>query len=131
MVTQDAPPVVGPGVTVLGRLTDDELARAYREAWVFCLPSEYEGFGIPYAEAMASGTPVVATPNVGSVYVSDGGRAARVVTEAQLGSTVATLLTDAATREDLARLGLRRAREFSLASVVDRYETLYQGADGA
>ena len=70
MVTQDAPADPGAGITVLGRLDDEELAREYRAAWVFCLPSSYEGFGIPYAEAMASGTPVVATPNPGRATCS-------------------------------------------------------------
>ena len=54
MVCSDAPPA--PGVEVLGRLTDEELAERYRRAWVFCLPSTYEGFGVPYIEAMASRT---------------------------------------------------------------------------
>src|SRR5690606_8068981 len=39
MVCQDAP--AAPGVEVLGRLSDDELADRYRRAWVFCLPSSY------------------------------------------------------------------------------------------
>ena len=63
MVTQDAPPDPGPGVRVLGRLGAEALADAYRRAWVFCLPSDYEGFGIPYAEALASGTPVALLTN--------------------------------------------------------------------
>ena len=49
----------GAGVTWLGRLSDDELARLYRGARCLVYPSLYEGFGIPVAEAMASGTPVV------------------------------------------------------------------------
>ena len=61
MVAEDAPEA--RNVTVLGRVSDDELAELYRQAWVFCLPSTYEAFGIPYVEAMASGCPVVATPN--------------------------------------------------------------------
>ncbi len=72
MVCDDAPPA--PGVDVLGRLSDEELAERCRRAWVFCLPSEYEAFGVPYIEAMASGTAVVATPNRGAREVLDDGR---------------------------------------------------------
>ncbi|MEX2245520.1 MAG: glycosyltransferase family 4 protein [Dehalococcoidia bacterium] len=48
-------------VTFTGRLTTEELVRAYNEAQIFVSPSLYEGFGLPAAEAMACGTPVVAT----------------------------------------------------------------------
>ena len=72
MVCSDAPGA--PGVEVLGRLSDEELADRYRRAWVFCLPSSYEGFGVPYIEAMASATAVVATPNVGAKEVLGNGQ---------------------------------------------------------
>jgi len=48
-------------VTITGHVTKDELHRHYAEARVFCLMSACESFGIPAAEAMAFGTPVVAT----------------------------------------------------------------------
>jgi glycosyltransferase involved in cell wall biosynthesis len=128
LVTEDAPTDPGPGVRVLGRLDDEALAAAYRRAWVFCLPSDYEGFGIPYAEALASGTPVVATPNVGARYVLDDGRAGAIVELADLAPTLAALLTDAGRRESMRVAGLARAREFALSSVVDRYEELYRGS---
>ncbi len=126
MVTQDAPPDPGPGVRVLGRLDDEALADAYRRAWVFCLPSDYEGFGIPYAEALASGTPVVATPNLGAKYVLDDGRAGELVDLPNVGATLVALLVDADRRAVMRAAGLARAREFSLSSVVDRYEELYR-----
>ena len=51
---------VGAGTaTWLGRVDDDELARLYRGARCLVYPSYYEGFGIPVAEALACGTPVV------------------------------------------------------------------------
>ena len=127
MVTQDAPPHPGEGIRVLGRLDDEALAEAYRRAWVFCLPSDYEGFGIPYAEALASGTPVVATPNVGARYVLDDGRAGTLVDLPALGETLVDLLRDPARREGMRLAGLARSRDFTLSSVVDRYEAIYRG----
>jgi len=44
-----------------GWVSTEELARLYNEAEVVVSPSLYEGFGLPAAEAMACGTPVVAT----------------------------------------------------------------------
>lgn len=52
---------VGEGVTVLPRLPADELAAAYRRAALLVQPSDAEGFGLPVAEALASGVPVLAS----------------------------------------------------------------------
>ncbi|MEG3614439.1 glycosyltransferase family 4 protein [Isoptericola haloaureus] len=126
MVSRDVPEDAGPGVRALGALDDAQLADAYRRAWVFCLPSDYEGFGIPYVEAMASGVPVVATPNVGARYVSDEGRAALLTPLDGVGAALADLLGDASRRAALAEAGAARAQDFSLARTVDRYEELYR-----
>lgn len=127
MVCRDAPADPGPGVTVLGERTDAELAEAYRRAWAFCLPSDYEGFGIPYAEAMASGVPVVATPNIGARYVTDEGAAGILAPLEKIGIELRKILTDAPRRAALGRTSLERAKAFDLARVVDEYEALYRG----
>lgn len=125
MVSEDVPADL-PAVRALGRVDDATLTDLYRQAWVFCLPSSYEGFGIPYVEAMASGLPVVATPNVGSRYVTRDGRDGVLVDLAGLGGALADLLADAPRRADLRERGVARAREFSLDGVVDRYEAIYR-----
>ncbi|GMA24901.1 glycosyl transferase family 1 [Luteimicrobium album] len=127
MVTRDAPPNPGDGVRVLGELSDAELADVYRRAWVFCLPSDYEGFGIPYVEAMASGVPVVATPNPGARYVTDEGRVGVLAELSEIGPTLRGLLGDPGGLVELRQSGLQRAATFALTTVVDDYERLYQG----
>ena len=47
-------------VRFLGKLPEDQLARVYCSASVAVVPSRYEGFGLPAAEALASSVPVVA-----------------------------------------------------------------------
>ena len=112
------------GVTYHTGVTDCELAAMYRSAWVYASPSTYEGFGLPYLEAMACGTPVVATPNPGSREVLGDGRYGRLVADEDFGAVVAGLLSDTAARESLAARGIERASELSLSAMVDGYENL-------
>ena len=124
MVCDDAPDA--KGVVRYGRVGQDELVDLYRRAWVFCLPSSYEGFGIPYAEALACGTPVVATPNGGARHVLAGGTAGVVCRAEDLGAELVRLLGDDVERERLAAAGLARSGVFDLDAVVDAYEALYR-----
>ncbi|GAA2982150.1 glycosyltransferase involved in cell wall biosynthesis [Microbacterium terrae] len=126
MVCRDAPDDPGPGVVVLGELTDAELVAAYQRAWVFCLPSDYEGFGIPYAEAMASGLPIVATPNIGARYVTDEGRAGVLSELGSIGGELLRVLTDDGVRTGLEDRSRARSQEFALSSVVDMYMAAYR-----
>lgn len=119
--------IEGPGVRWFGRVSAETLTDLYRRAWVFCLPSSYEGFGVPYIEAMASGTPVVASPNVGAREVTQEGRSGLVVRDDMLAATLTRVLTDAALRERLCAAGLERAQDFGWDRVCAQYEALYAG----
>lgn len=56
----DADPVLRDRVRFAGFIDDDDLVTLYSDAWLLALPSLSEGFGLPAAEAIACGTPVVA-----------------------------------------------------------------------
>jgi len=114
-----------PGVEVFGRVPESELIDLYQRAWLFCLPSSYEGFGVPYIEAMACGTPVVATPNPGAVEVLNSGEWGVITNPDDLGLTLVSLLRDSDMREQLHERGIERSRRYDLESVVDQYEELY------
>jgi phosphatidyl-myo-inositol alpha-mannosyltransferase len=119
--------VEGDGVRWFGRIPTRQLAELYRSAWVFCLPSSYEGFGIPYIEAMASGTAVVATPNLGASEVTRGGIDGVLASEDDLAGAIVKLLTDEDLRARFEQRGLSRAEDFSWQRVCGQYEDLYSG----
>jgi phosphatidyl-myo-inositol alpha-mannosyltransferase len=118
-----APGPERPGVSYHVGVTGEELAALYCRAWLYVSPSTYEGFGLPYAEALACGTPVVATPNAGSceVLAAGGGILAG---DAEFGSTVATLLKDSPGRETLTYEARRRCGDYDLETTIDAYESL-------
>ena len=126
MVCSDAP--AAAGVCVLGRISQAELVDRYQRAWVFCLPSTYEGFGIPYIEAMAAGTAVVASPNVGAVEVTREGQDGLIAADDKLGGALLQVLTDDVLRHNLEAAGRDRVKDFDLESVCERYEGIYAAA---
>jgi glycosyltransferase involved in cell wall biosynthesis len=119
-----------PGVTYHTGVSDAQLAGLYRRAWLYASPSSYEGFGLPYLEAMACGTAVVATPNPGSREVLEGGTYGRLVEDGAFGPAILDLLGDDTGRHALEQAGLRRAQQLSLDSMIDRYETVLAQLSG-
>lgn len=113
-----------PGVVYRRGLANGQLAALYRRAWVYASPSAYEGFGLPYLEAMASGTPVIATPNPGSRELLGGGKFGLLRDDRSFPGALERLLADDTRRRHWAAQGLARAQEFSLPRMIDQYERL-------
>src|SRR4051794_14877962 len=91
----------------LGYVPDEELPGLYARARVLLMPSLYEGFGLPVLEAMASGTPVVAS-NRGALPETSG-NAALVVEPEDFPDAALRAVDD----ERLIAAGLERARGFT------------------
>jgi glycosyltransferase involved in cell wall biosynthesis len=118
------------GVTYLTGVPDKDLAGLYRRAWVSASPSTYEGFGLPYLEAMACGTAVLATPNPGSLEVLGEGYGG-LVEDGEFASAMVKLLADEGRRHALEMAGLRRAGDFSVDRMIDQYEALLMEIRGS
>lgn len=113
------------------RFPDDAaLAQLYRQAWVFAYPSTYEGFGIPYLEALASNTAVVCSPNDGAAYVLGDSAADAVVGDDQFGDRLGALLLDERRRRAIEMNGLARALHLSWDAVAEQHVRAYEKALG-
>jgi glycosyltransferase involved in cell wall biosynthesis len=116
-------------VTFLGRLPVEELARLYCEHEVLVSPSLYEGFGLPAAEAMACGTPVVATTAGAfpeTIVDGETGVLVRPGDAAALADAIQMLLGDGERRRAMGAAGVRRMeREFSWRACAEKTASLY------
>lgn len=120
---------LGPRVRLLGFVSDEALHALYATAEAVWFPSLYEGFGLPVLEAMAAGTPVVAS-NASSLP-EIAGAAALLADPADprdhLDQLVAVLETPAL-RDDLRQRGRARAAHFtwerSAAQLRQHFATL-------
>jgi len=120
-------------VHISSALSDTELADLLASAEIACIPSLYEGFSLPAVEAMASGTPIVAS-RAGALpeVVGADGECARLVRPAdveELTSVLGELLDSPQELKRLGSAGRRRALEvFSWESVAAQTVGVYERA---
>jgi glycosyltransferase involved in cell wall biosynthesis len=114
-------------ISVTGYVSPQQLAAAYRRASIFAFPSLDEGFGMPILEAMAAGTPVIASTSSALPEVA---RDAAVLVAPEDTHPLAAALHDLTgneeLRRDLARRGIDRARSFTWAKAVRETWQVYQ-----
>jgi alpha-1,3-rhamnosyl/mannosyltransferase len=109
------------GAELRGYVDKEHLADLYRGAACLVLPSRYEGFGLPVLEAMACGTPVVATNDPAMREV--GGDAAVYAEPAGLPEAIRRVLAE---RDERSRAGLARAELFSWDESARRAVAAYR-----
>ncbi len=109
-----------PGADFVGRIPDEELALLYRGASAFLETSLYEGFGYGVLEAMASGTPVVASA-VTSIpeVVADAALLCPPHEPEAFARALRRVLEDAPLARTLRERGLARARAFTWEATGD------------
>jgi glycosyltransferase involved in cell wall biosynthesis len=116
------------GVILTGFVPQAHLPTFYRRAAVFVYPSLYEGFGLPVAESMACGTPVVCSNTTSLPEVA--GEAALLVNPTdsrQMAAAIRQILNDPALAQRLGQAGREQIKQFNWGrvarSVLDALES--------
>jgi glycosyltransferase involved in cell wall biosynthesis len=113
-------------VILPGYVPDEDLPAVYAGAQALVFPSLYEGFGLPVLEAMACGTPVLASR--ASSVPEAGGEAASYFDPTsvdEIADNVHRLLRDNALREEMQVEGLAQAARFSWEQAAIETEAVY------
>lgn len=114
--------------TFLG--TRHDMPDLYRTADGFVLSSEFEGYGLVVAEAMASGLPVVVTDSGGPTEIVGNDEQAGYVVPIKNPSALATAMTrvmalSPTERQRMGQIGRQRVQRFSLDAITDQWESTY------
>jgi D-inositol-3-phosphate glycosyltransferase len=118
-------------VTFLGAKDQEILPAYYAAADMVIMPSHYESFGMVGLEAMAMGTPVIASRVGGLVHLVQDGLNGYLVpprTPEALAERILHLLTNEAHRQQLGLQAQRYAQQFSWSQIVDRMLAVYEEA---
>jgi glycosyltransferase involved in cell wall biosynthesis len=114
-------------VVLTGLIPNQHLPALYANAALLAMPSLYEGFGLPVLEAMATGTPVVASDTSSLPEVAGG---AAILFEPRDHLALADAIQDVLKRrlvaEELRRKGLERARQFSWQRTAQETIAVYR-----
>jgi glycosyltransferase involved in cell wall biosynthesis len=119
-------------VKYLGYVPESDLPQVYAGATAFVFPSFYEGFGLPVAQAMAAGIPVVASnrsalPEV----VGDAGLLVDPDSTEELSAAIERVATCPQLAAELVQRGRARARDFHWAAAAARSMDFFHEVGGS
>ncbi len=114
-------------VYFLGSVEQEELVALYSSAELFVFPSLYEGFGLPILEAMACGSPVVAS-NTSSIPEVAGDAALLFDPRDQedMNRTIMGILGSREIKEELKQKGFERAKQFTWENTLNKTMEAYR-----
>ena len=119
---------IGDIVTFLGTRDQDTLQYSYSAAEMVVMPSDYESFGMVALEAMACGTPVIASDVGGLAFLVRHGRTGYRVPArdpAALAAKITRLLTDEGLRRRIGHRAACWAESYAWPRIADRIEEVY------
>lgn len=109
----------------LGRVPREDVLSAYREADVFVLGSDFEGYGLVLLEAMAAGLPFVSTPCGAAPELAATGAGLLAADAGAMRDALLGLLLDDAKRREMGQRGREAAPRYTWDSVADQYLDLF------
>lgn len=121
---------VGDRVTFLGYVPDAALPARYAASDLFVLPSAYEGMPLTVLEALASGTPVLASPRAATDVVSDTVRRVLEPDPLVLARTLDALARQPWTVAGLSEAACERALGYDRGRVAAEFESLFADLTG-
>ncbi len=116
-------------VHFMGHVDDEDLPALYKNAFLVIFPSLVEGFGLACLEAMACGTPVIASdiPGVREVVIQEKtGLLVPPQNHVELSNAILRLAADAGMMKRLSQNGLQRAEMFSWPKTAHRVYACYR-----
>ena len=119
---------VGSRTTLLSSATDDDVVDLLRGAIALVQFSRFEGFGLPALEAMACGTPVIASDIPALVEVLGGAGVHTPLSVPALARALQRVATDRGLRAELSARGIERSRAFSWRRSAELHLEVYREA---
>lgn len=116
-------------VAFWGAQRQDLLPYFYSAAQALVLPSRYESFGMVALEAMACGTPVIASRVGGLKYTIENGRTGLLVQEGNpilLADRICRVVEDPAERKRMVKAALAEVRQFSWPQIAKEVLSVYR-----